>query len=64
MPITNVAQITRMATLSGAEVPAWVVEAVTAVDDPADVRRVGVDLASRCAPSCSPAARPACTSTR
>jgi len=47
MPITNVAQITRMATLSGAEVPARVVDAVTAVDDPADVRRVGVDLASR-----------------
>ena len=47
MPVTNVAQITRMATLSGTEVPAWVVEAVTAVDDPADVRRVGVDLASR-----------------
>ena len=33
--------------ISRAEVPAWVVEAVTAVDDPADVRRVGVDLASR-----------------
>ena len=47
MPITNVAQITRMATLSGAVVPARVVDAVTAVDDPADVRRVGVDLASR-----------------
>ena len=47
MPVTNVAQITRMATLSGAEVPARVVEAVAAVDDPADVRRVGVDLASR-----------------
>ncbi len=47
MPVTNVAQITRMATLSGAEVPARVVDAVTAVDDPADVRRVGVDLASR-----------------
>ena len=47
MPLTNVAQITRMATLSGAEVPAWVVEAVTGVDDPADVRRVGVELASR-----------------
>ena len=47
MPVTNVAQITRMATLSGAEVPARVVDAVTAVDDPAEVRRVGVDLASR-----------------
>jgi methylenetetrahydrofolate reductase (NADPH) len=47
MPVTNVAQITRMATLSGAEVPSWLVEAVTGFDDPADVRRVGVELASR-----------------
>ncbi len=47
MPLTNVAQITRMATLSGAEVPGRVVDAVTGVDDPADVRRVGVELASR-----------------
>jgi methylenetetrahydrofolate reductase (NADPH) len=36
-----------MATLSGAEVPSWLVEAVTGFDDPADVRRVGVELASR-----------------
>ena len=46
MPITNIKQIARMATLSGAEVPAWVVEAVEHVDDPAEVRRVGVDIAS------------------
>jgi methylenetetrahydrofolate reductase (NADPH) len=46
MPITNIKQIARMATLSGAEVPAWVVEAVEGVDDPAEVRRVGVDIAS------------------
>jgi methylenetetrahydrofolate reductase (NADPH) len=47
MPITNAKQIARMAKLSGAELPAWVVEAVEAVDDPAEVRRVGVDIATR-----------------
>jgi len=47
MPLTNVKQIARMATMSGAEVPAWVVAAVSDVDDPADVRRIGVDIASK-----------------
>ncbi len=46
MPITNLKQIARMAQLSGAEVPAWVVDAVSEFDDPADVRRVGVEIAS------------------
>jgi len=46
MPLTNVKQIARMATLSGADVPAWVVEAVSDIDDPAEVRRIGVDIAS------------------
>jgi methylenetetrahydrofolate reductase (NADPH) len=46
MPITNLKQIARMAQLSGADVPTWVVESVTRFDDPADVRRVGVELAS------------------
>ena len=46
MPITNAKQIARMARLSGADLPAWVVEAVERYDDPADVRRVGVELAS------------------
>jgi methylenetetrahydrofolate reductase (NADPH) len=46
MPITNARQIERMARMSGAEMPAWVVAAVAAVDDPADVRRVGVDIAT------------------
>ena len=45
MPITNVSQIARMAHLSGAELPAWVVDAVSELDDPADVRRVGVEIA-------------------
>ena len=46
MPITNLKQIARMAQLSGAEVPAWVVDRVSEFDDPADVRRIGVELAS------------------
>jgi methylenetetrahydrofolate reductase (NADPH) len=46
MPITNLKQIARMAQLSGAEVPAWVVDAVSRFDDPADVRRLGVEIAS------------------
>jgi methylenetetrahydrofolate reductase (NADPH) len=46
MPITNLKQIGRMAQLSGADVPAWVVDAVSRFDDPADVRRVGVEIAS------------------
>jgi methylenetetrahydrofolate reductase (NADPH) len=47
MPVTNLKQIARMAQLSGAEVPGWVVEAVSDRDDPADVRRVGVEIASK-----------------
>ena len=46
MPLTNLKQISRMAQLSGAEVPPWVVDAVSSFEDPADVRRAGVEIAS------------------
>jgi methylenetetrahydrofolate reductase (NADPH) len=46
MPITNASQIRRMAELSGAELPAWLVDRLDGVEDPADVRRIGVDVAS------------------
>jgi methylenetetrahydrofolate reductase (NADPH) len=47
MPVTSLALVQRMAQLSGCEVPAEVVARVEAVaDDPADVRRVGVELAT------------------
>jgi methylenetetrahydrofolate reductase (NADPH) len=47
MPITNLAQVRRMAQLSGAAVPDAVVERLEAVGDhPDDVRRVGVELAT------------------
>ncbi len=46
-PVTNVAQIERFATLSGADLPAPVVNALREVaDDPAAVRRVGVRIAT------------------
>ncbi|HNJ98151.1 MAG TPA: methylenetetrahydrofolate reductase, partial [Ilumatobacteraceae bacterium] len=47
MPISNIAQVTRMAHMSGAEVPSWVVEAVSkAGDDMDEAERIGVELAS------------------
>jgi methylenetetrahydrofolate reductase (NADPH) len=47
MPITNLGSVSRMAQLSGAEVPAEVVARLEAVgDDPEAVRRVGVELAT------------------
>jgi methylenetetrahydrofolate reductase (NADPH) len=46
MPVTNLAQIERFAQLSGATVPAWLVDRLRAVgDDPAAVRAVGVEAA-------------------
>lgn len=46
MPVTNLAQISRMAHLSGAEVPTWLVERVAkAGDDPDEAMRIGVDIA-------------------
>jgi methylenetetrahydrofolate reductase (NADPH) len=47
MPITNAGQVTRMAQLSGAALPTWLTERLDGVDDPADVRRIGVDVATR-----------------
>ncbi|MEO6156697.1 MAG: methylenetetrahydrofolate reductase, partial [Ilumatobacteraceae bacterium] len=47
MPITNLGLVQRMATMSGSAVPQWVLDRLTAVgDDPEDVRRVGVELAT------------------
>jgi methylenetetrahydrofolate reductase (NADPH) len=47
MPISNLGQVTRMAHMSGADVPAWVVERVAkAGDDLDEAERIGVDLAT------------------
>jgi methylenetetrahydrofolate reductase (NADPH) len=47
MPVTNLSQVTRFAALSGAEFPADFAARLEAVaDDPAEVRRIGVEVAS------------------
>jgi methylenetetrahydrofolate reductase (NADPH) len=46
MPITNAGQVQRMAQLSGAELPGWLLDRLDGVDDPLEVRRIGVDVAS------------------
>jgi len=47
MPITNLASVSRMAAMSGCAVPSELVDRLTAVgDDPEDVRREGVEMAT------------------
>ncbi len=46
MPVTNLSQIERMAALSGAEVPRWLVERLERATDAEQVRQVGVDVAT------------------
>jgi len=47
MPVTNYSQVARFAALSGAEFPADLAARLEAVsDDPAEVRRIGVEVAS------------------
>ena len=48
MPILNYRQVSRMAELSGAEIPAEILEYIEPVaDDPAEVRRRGIELATQ-----------------
>jgi methylenetetrahydrofolate reductase (NADPH) len=46
MPVTNRAQVQRMADLSGAAFPGWLADRLAAVDDPEEVRRIGVEVAT------------------
>jgi methylenetetrahydrofolate reductase (NADPH) len=46
MPVTNCGQVQRMAELSGAVFPAWLAQRLDGVDDPEEVRRIGVDAAT------------------
>ncbi len=47
MPITNKAQVKRMADMSGAALPTWLAERLDATDDPAEVRKIGIDVATQ-----------------
>lgn len=46
MPVTNIAQVERMAALSGAAFPEWLRTRLEAGVDAEDVRRIGVDAAT------------------
>ena len=46
MPVTNLRQVTRMAEMSGAEVPAWLIARLEMCTTPDQVRRVGIEAAS------------------
>ena len=46
MPVTNLAQVERMAQLSGAAFPGWLRERLESAGSPDDVRRAGVDAAT------------------
>jgi len=47
MPIGNKAQVVRMAEMSGAPLPDWLHEMLDRTDDPDEVRRIGIDVATR-----------------
>ena len=47
MPITNKAQVKRMAEMSGAELPSWLAERLDATDDADEIKRIGIDVASQ-----------------
>ena len=46
MPVTNLAQVERMAQLSGAAFPGWLREKLERAGSPDDVRRAGVEAAT------------------
>ncbi len=46
MPVTNKSQITTMAQMSGAVFPQWLADRLADVEDPEDVRKIGVEAAT------------------
>jgi methylenetetrahydrofolate reductase (NADPH) len=47
MPVTNKGQIVKMAQMSGAAIPQWLSDRLAPLEDAADVRRVGVEVATK-----------------
>ncbi|WP_420452653.1 methylenetetrahydrofolate reductase [Ilumatobacter sp.] len=46
MPVTNVKHVARMAEMSGAEVPGWLIDRLDRGSDPEQIRRIGIEIAS------------------
>ena len=49
MPVTNKGQIVKMAQMSGAEIPRWLTDRLEPLTEPADIRCVGVEVATKLA---------------
>ena len=65
MPVTNLASVSRMAHMSGADVPSWLIERVGKAGDDADEANGSASRSPpSCARSCSRPAHRGCTSTR
>lgn len=47
MPVTNTGAMLRMAAMNGTNVPTGLVSRLDGVEDPAEIRRIGVDVATR-----------------
>ncbi len=47
MPITNKAQVKRMSDMSGAALPSWLADRLDATDDPDEIRRIGIEVATQ-----------------
>jgi methylenetetrahydrofolate reductase (NADPH) len=46
MPVTNKGLIERMATMSGCALPGWLVDRLNSTDDPQELRKIGVEVAT------------------
>lgn len=49
MPVGNIAQVARMAKMSGADLPRWLIDRLERTDDPEQVRRIGIEVATELA---------------
>jgi methylenetetrahydrofolate reductase (NADPH) len=49
MPIGNKQQVLRMAQMSGTALPTWLSDRLDAVDDPGQVRQIGIEVATQLA---------------
>jgi methylenetetrahydrofolate reductase (NADPH) len=47
LPINNKAMLKRMAEMSGAALPGWLADRLDTTDDPEEIRRIGVEVASQ-----------------
>ena len=53
-----------MADMSGAALPGWLADRLDTTDDPAEVRKIGVDVATKLCADLIERVLPGCTSTR